>query len=84
MIAIAKNYQKTPTVEVAEEKIEPKKGRQIGIFGGTFNPIHLGHLIVAEQVLTKLHLDEVWFIPTNVPPLKDRPEIGRASCRERV
>lgn len=31
MIAIAKNYQKTPTVEVAEEKIEPKKGRQIGI-----------------------------------------------------
>ncbi|KJY55168.1 putative nicotinate-nucleotide adenylyltransferase [Lactobacillus kimbladii] len=76
MIAIAKNYQKTPTVEVAEEKIEPKKGRQIGIFGGTFNPIHLGHLIVAEQVLTKLHLDEVWFIPTNVPPLKDRPVVS--------
>ena len=76
MIAIAKNYQKTPTVEVAEEKIEHKKGRQIGIFGGTFNPIHLGHLIVAEQVLTKLHLDEIWFIPTNVPPLKDEPVVS--------
>ena len=41
MIAIAKNYQKTPTVEVAEEKIEPKKGRQIGIFGGTLSLIHI-------------------------------------------
>ena len=76
MIAIAKNYQKTPTVAVAEEKLTPKKGRQIGIFGGTFNPIHIGHLIVAEQVLTKLHLDEIWFIPTNVPPLKNEPSVS--------
>lgn len=76
MIAIAKNYQKVPTVAVAEEKIKPQKGRQIGIFGGTFNPIHNGHLIVAEQVLTKLHLDEIWFIPTNVPPLKDKPAVS--------
>lgn len=76
MIAIAKDYQKTPTVAVEEEKLTPKKGRQIGIFGGTFNPIHIGHLTVAEQVLTKLHLDEVWFIPTNVPPLKNEPSVS--------
>lgn len=50
-----------------------KKGKQIGIMGGTFNPVHLAHLVSAEQALTKLRLDEVWFIPDNIPPHKDAP-----------
>src|SRR5262249_39506243 len=42
----------------------------IGIFGGTFDPIHLGHLIVAEQCREQGPLDEVWFIPAARPPHK--------------
>ncbi|MFC4404052.1 nicotinate-nucleotide adenylyltransferase [Gracilibacillus xinjiangensis] len=45
--------------------------RKIGLFGGTFDPPHYGHLIMAEQVYESLQLDEVWFIPTNHPPHKE-------------
>lgn len=76
MIAIAKSVEKTPSVKIEEEKIEPKKGKQIGILGGTFNPVHTAHLIVGEQVLSKLHLDEIWFIPTSTPPLKNVPTVS--------
>lgn len=44
---------------------------KVGILGGTFDPIHIGHLIMAETAKEELTLDEVWFIPTNVPPHKD-------------
>ena len=42
-----------------------------GILGGTFNPIHIGHLILAEEAFSKLKLDKVVFIPTYLPPHKD-------------
>lgn len=45
--------------------------KKIGILGGTFDPPHMGHLIIAETVRTTLNLDEVWFIPTNEPPHKN-------------
>ncbi|MHA6252180.1 nicotinate-nucleotide adenylyltransferase [Oceanobacillus sp. CAU 1775] len=45
--------------------------RKIGILGGTFDPPHLGHLIIAEEVRLALDLEEVWFIPTSIPPHKD-------------
>jgi nicotinate-nucleotide adenylyltransferase len=45
---------------------------QIGIMGGTFDPLHLGHLFVAEQAREQMSLDEVWFMPSNVPPHKDQ------------
>ena len=76
MIAIAKNVDKTPAVELEHEKLTEQKGKQIGILGGTFNPVHTAHLIVGEQVLNKLHLDEIWFIPTNIPPLKNAPTVS--------
>jgi nicotinate-nucleotide adenylyltransferase len=47
---------------------------RIGVFGGTFDPVHLGHLILAEQCREQGRLDEVWFIPAARPPHKlDRP-----------
>lgn len=49
--------------------------RQIGIMGGTFNPIHTGHLMLAEWVRDELNLDEVWFIPTGSPYMKDTGDI---------
>lgn len=44
--------------------------KKIGILGGTFDPPHLGHLIIAEEVRYQMQLDEIWFIPTNIPPHK--------------
>ena len=43
---------------------------RIGIFGGSFDPIHLGHLILAEQAREQARLDEVWFIPSAIAPHK--------------
>ena len=43
---------------------------RLGILGGTFNPIHLGHLVLAECAREQCALDEVWFIPTATPPHK--------------
>jgi nicotinate-nucleotide adenylyltransferase len=43
---------------------------RIGIFGGTFDPIHYGHLIVAEQAREQARLDQVWFVPSARPPHK--------------
>jgi len=43
---------------------------KIGIMGGTFDPIHIGHLIAAESAREQCGLHEVWFIPSYGPPLK--------------
>ena len=51
--------------------------------GGTFDPIHIGHLILAEKAYEELALDEVWFMPSGNPPHKQNRE-GRASDQQRV
>ncbi len=49
-------------------------GQRLGIMGGTFDPIHYGHLVAAESARIELRLDHVLFIPTGIPPHKiDRP-----------
>ncbi|MGB9668210.1 MAG: nicotinate-nucleotide adenylyltransferase, partial [Thermosulfidibacteraceae bacterium] len=57
------------------------KGR-IGIFGGTFNPVHMGHLIAAEDVRYKMKLDKILFIPSNIPPHKSTK--GLISAEDRL
>ncbi len=47
-----------------------RAGRRIGIYGGTFNPIHLGHLRAAEEIAERLELDRMLFVPCAVPPHK--------------
>ena len=57
--------------------------KRIGIMGGTFDPIHIGHQILAEKAYEELALDEVWFMPSGNPPHKQNRE-GRASDQQRV
>ena len=46
---------------------------RIGVFGGTFNPVHIGHIQAAKQALTALHLDRVLLIPDHIAPHKELP-----------
>ncbi len=46
------------------------------IFGGSFDPIHVGHLIVARDVLEKTGMEKLIFVPANQAPLKNAPEAG--------
>ncbi|MCX5703545.1 MAG: nicotinate-nucleotide adenylyltransferase [Candidatus Omnitrophica bacterium] len=54
---------------------------KIGILGGTFNPIHIGHLILAEEAREKLGLDKIIFVPAYLPPHKDSSDIAEAAKR---
>ncbi|SDY86638.1 nicotinate-nucleotide adenylyltransferase [Tindallia californiensis] len=55
--------------------------RKVGILGGTFDPIHTGHLFIAQTALDEAALDEVIFIPSGCPPHKKNNEVTKASCR---
>lgn len=54
---------------------------RIGLYGGTFDPVHLAHLVLAEQCREQLALDEVWFIPAASPPHKSGVTISEAKHR---
>lgn len=54
---------------------------KIGLLGGTFDPIHLGHLLIAEQAREKVGLDQVWFIPTHQSPHKKDRQVTPAHHR---
>jgi nicotinate-nucleotide adenylyltransferase len=54
---------------------------RLGVLGGTFNPIHLGHLVLAESFRERLALDRVLFVPAGVPPHKGGPAIAAALHR---
>lgn len=54
---------------------------KIGIFGGTFNPPHIGHLIAAEVVLSDMKLDKIIFIPSYISPHKQLGEEESAAHR---
>jgi len=47
--------------------------RRIGLLGGTFDPVHYGHLLAGQAAIDAVGLDEVWFVPTLLPPHKSRP-----------
>lgn len=53
----------------------------LGIFGGTFNPPHMGHLVVAERVREELRLNKVLFIPSAISPHKQHKDLMDPACR---
>ncbi len=55
---------------------------KIGLLGGTFDPIHIGHLVAAEWTRTEQGLDEIWFMPSASPPHKSR--VRDASPEQRL
>jgi len=63
------------TVWIAPEDL------RVGILGGTFDPVHYGHLVIAEQVREALSLDRVVFVPANVPPHKQAESVASAVDR---
>ncbi len=60
---------------------QPRNSMDIGIFGGSFNPIHVGHLIVAEEVFLQRALSKVIFVPTGVSPHKESSDLIDSSHR---
>lgn len=52
---------------------------RLGLFGGRFDPVHMGHLLAAQEAFEALELDELWFIPAKSPPHK--PAVGSPEDR---
>ncbi len=61
----------------ADSRVRPRRA----LFGGAFNPLHNGHIALAEEIERRLGLSDVVFVPTGHPPHKDPPEV---SCEERL
>jgi nicotinate-nucleotide adenylyltransferase len=55
--------------------------KKIGVFGGTFDPPHYGHLLMANEVLHALRLSEIWFMPNHIPPHKQHEQVTNSEDR---
>lgn len=55
--------------------------KKIGLMGGTFDPIHLGHLMLGRQAYEEYGLDEIWYMPSRIPPHKKDHRITSAEDR---
>ncbi len=55
--------------------------KKIGIYGGTFDPVHHAHLILARDALETLHLDEIIFVPAAISPLKKTAPVASGELR---
>ena len=55
--------------------------QRIGIFGGSFDPPHIGHLAIAEQAREQMRLDAVYFVPAYIPPHKRKRSFARSDHR---
>jgi nicotinate-nucleotide adenylyltransferase len=56
-------------------------GRRLGVMGGTFDPIHYGHLVTAEEALVQFSLDSVVFVPTGAPWMKEGRDVSAPEDR---
>src|SRR4029453_1763219 len=64
-------------------RIDSERGRvaRTAVFGGSFNPIHYGHLLLADEVLDALGLDRVLFVTAPAPPHKPNAQLAPAADR---
>lgn len=64
-----------------QERMNSEMGNKIGILGGTFNPVHIGHLILAQSALETFDLSKVLFVPCALPPHKGATTLAAARHR---
>lgn len=57
------------------------QSKRVGVLGGSFNPVHLGHLHIANQLKAHFNLDEIWFVPAHQNPHKMDQTIASAAHR---
>jgi nicotinate-nucleotide adenylyltransferase len=57
------------------------KAKRVGIIGGSFDPVHTGHLVIAQDALEKLELSEIVFVPAAIPPHKQHIQQADADHR---
>ena len=55
--------------------------KRIGIMGGTFDPVHKGHLLLGKQAYEEYNLDEIWYMPSHIPPHKKDRTITEEEAR---
>ncbi len=72
------------TENPAESGQKRKRRRKIGIFGGSFNPVHNGHIRIAEEAMKACRLSEVWLIPAGDPYMKAGTDMLASSERLRI
>ena len=63
------------------QPLAPSPSMRLGIFGGSFDPVHNGHLALARACYEQAALDELWFTPTAIQPLKHRGPHATAAQR---
>ena len=63
------------------KRVAPQEKPRLGIMGGTFDPIHYGHLVAAEMARGEFNLSKVLFIPSGTPPHKNRRDVSAANLR---
>lgn len=66
---------------MAESKMAAGRTMRLGIFGGAFDPVHYGHLLLAELCREACRLDQVWFVPAAAPPHKRHYAVTPAQHR---
>lgn len=69
------------TTGLGKARIERPTNYRLGVMGGTFDPIHHGHLVAASEVAAKFSLDEVVFVPTGIPWQKRHREVSMPEDR---
>jgi nicotinate-nucleotide adenylyltransferase len=73
---------RTPAHGLVRDPVLPGSRRyRLGVMGGTFDPIHHGHLVAASEVATRFHLDEVVFVPTGQPWQKSHKQVSSGEDR---
>lgn len=70
-----------PTAQSSATGRQHARERRVALFGGTFDPVHIGHLAVARAAERRFHLDEIHFVPTGHPPHKHRRDMASYADR---